>query len=188
MFNALLAIRQAHARIKYRVQHVDKQVGEPDDGGIHQCDGHQHRIILILDGGDEIAADAWHLVDGFDKERAGDQVSQGDTGHRHHRDQSVGQRVTVEDDPLAESFGARGADVVLTQFFQHGGAHHAGEDRSQSSAHGDGGKHQVGESSAVRLARFRPTGPQERAEKSEPRKASSSRLALLLQCIKPYMR
>ncbi len=64
---------------------------------------------------------------------------------RNYRNHGVAQGVAIDDRALGQTFGAGGADVVLAEFFQHGGANHAGEDRGQRSAHGDGRKHQVGE-------------------------------------------
>ena len=72
------------------------------------------------------------------------QSEDGDDGNH-----GIAQGVAVDDGSFRKSFGARGANIVLTQFFQHGCAHHAGEDRGQSAAHGNGGKHEVGESSGT---------------------------------------
>ena len=58
-------------------------------------------------------------------------------------DEGVGECVAIDDSPLGEALGAGGADVVLAQLFEHGGAHHAGEDPGKAEAQGDGREDEV---------------------------------------------
>ncbi len=64
-----------------------------------------------------------------------------------HGDQGVAQSMFVNHSILRQALGAGGADVVLAQLFEHGCAHHAGEDGGQSAPHSDGRQHQVGQRS-----------------------------------------
>ena len=66
-----------------------------------------------------------------------------------HGDQGVAQGVAVDDGALGQAFGAGGADVVLAELFEHGGADHAGEDGGEGAAHGEGGQDEVGERSGA---------------------------------------
>ena len=53
--------------------------------------------------------------------------------------------MVIDDGAFGEAFGAGGADVVLVELFEHGGADHAGEDAGERSAEGAGGEDEVGE-------------------------------------------
>ncbi len=60
------------------------------------------------------------------------------------------QGVAVDDGGLGEALGAGGADVVLAELFEHGGADHAGEDGGEAQGEGEGGEDQVEEEISLR--------------------------------------
>ena len=68
------------------------------------------------------------------------QAEQSDDG-----DERVAQGVLIDDDAFGKAFCAGGSDVVLAEFFEHGGADHSGEDGGEGAAHGDGGQDEMGD-------------------------------------------
>ena len=90
---------------------------------------------------DRQAADAGPGEDRFGDDCAGQQRAELQAQNRDDGDHGVAQGVAIDYRALGQAFGAGGADVVLAEFFEHGGAHHAGQDGGERSAHGDGGQH-----------------------------------------------
>ena len=102
-------------------------------------------VVAVRDGLDREAADAGPGEDGFGDDCAGEQRAELQAQHGDDGDHGVAQGVAVDDGALGQAFGAGGADVVLAELFEHRGAHHAGEDGGERSAHGEGGENEVGE-------------------------------------------
>src|ERR1017187_4998431 len=122
-------------------QQVDGDVGEADgkDASLHQG------IIAVGDGGKGEAADAGPGEDRLGDDGAGEQAAELQAKDGEHRNEGVGKRVAENDGMLGQALGAGGADVVLVQLFEHGGAHHAGQDSGQAHAEGNGGENEIEE-------------------------------------------
>jgi len=132
-------------RVGHRVQHVSQKVHR-DIGQSNRQDAALHQIVIaVRDGLDGETADARPTKDRLGHDCAGQQRSELQAQHGDDGDHGVAQRVAVDDGALGQAFGAGGADVILAEFFEHGGAHHARQDGGQRAAHGDGGQHEIGE-------------------------------------------
>src|SRR6266851_1930054 len=114
----------ADAGVEPGVDQIDDGVGQHEDSDDqhHQCLG--HRIVLVLDRLHEEAADAVEIEYLLGHHEAADQKCRLDADQGHDRQQSVLQRMPVDDDPLDQAFGPRGADVILAQDFEHRRAGH----------------------------------------------------------------
>jgi len=105
----------------------------------------QERVVAVGDGVDGEASDAGPAEDFFGDDGSGEERSELEAEECDDRDERVAQGVAQDDDALGQALGAGGADVVLIELFEHGGADHAGEDGGEGAAHGDGGQDEMGE-------------------------------------------
>src|SRR6266545_1963595 len=87
----------ADAWVDRAVQQIDGEVDQRDDHGREQHDALHERIVALVDRLDEQPADAWPGEDGLGDDRAAEQRADLEANHRHHRDQSIGQRVAGHD-------------------------------------------------------------------------------------------
>src|ERR1035441_6069077 len=124
-------------------------VGQQVDGDVGEADGKDasldQGIIAVGDGGKGEAADAGPGEDRLGDDGAGEQAAELQAKDGEHGNEGVGKRVAENDGMLGQALGAGGADVVLVQLFEHGGAHHAGQDSGQAHAEGDGGENEIEE-------------------------------------------
>ncbi len=135
------------ARIEPRIGHVHQEI-EGDEGARHQHDiGLHHRIVAVGDGLDGEPSHAGQREDRLHHHRPRQEHAELAAYHRHHRDQRVLERVLVDDDAARQALGPGGADIVLAQDLQHGGARHA---------HGRGGQaeaqHRRGQEELLEIA------------------------------------
>jgi len=106
------------------VQQIDDEVHDDEDAGHEHGGGADGLEIALADAVDEVGAEALPGEDGLGddraaEKRAGLQADDGDDG-----DEGVANLV-AEDAAATESFGARGAHVVLALDLEHAGAGHA---------------------------------------------------------------
>ena len=76
----------------------------------------------------------------------------------------------MDDLALAQALGTRGADVVLVQCLEHGGAGHAGDDGHRVERERDGGQHHVGQRVAECLKVARQQGVQQEEARAADRR------------------
>lgn len=136
-----------------RVGEVVEEVGDEVDGDVGEADGEDASLDqVVVAVGDRLngeAADSGPGEDGFGDDGAGEQGAELESDDGENGDKSVAEGVLVNDGAFGESFGAGGANVVLAEFFEHGGADHAGEDGGERASHGDGRKDEVVEASCA---------------------------------------
>jgi len=120
-------------------QQVDEDEGEADgeETSLHQG------VVAAGDGGDDEAAETGPTEDGFRDDGSGEQCSELQADYGNDGDEGVGQGVAVDYGVFGEAFGSGGADVVVVELFEHGGADHASEDGGEGRAHGYGGQDEV---------------------------------------------
>ena len=111
----------ADPRIEQRVEQIDDQVHDRDDRAEEQHRAQDHRVVAPGDALDEVAADARHLVDRLDEERAGRRRRRGRCRRRDHRQQRVLERVARRSRPVRRALGPRRAHVVRAQHVEHAG-------------------------------------------------------------------
>ena len=135
----------AHTRVGYSVgdvgEEIHSHISEPDgeDAALHEG------IVAVGDGGQRETADAGPAEDCFGYDGACKQAAKLEADDGEDRDQRVAQGVAVDDCVFCEALGAGGADVVLVELFEHGGADHAGEDGGEAEAQRDRGKDEMQE-------------------------------------------
>src|SRR5439155_16180749 len=78
-----------------------------------------HGIIPLADRFDEEFTDAVEIEDLLGDHQTSDEESEFEPYHRDDRQERVFERMANEDRSLPEPLGARGANVVFTQHFQH---------------------------------------------------------------------
>ncbi|KAG1182541.1 hypothetical protein G6F35_015573 [Rhizopus arrhizus] len=132
----------ADAGVEEPVAQVDQQVDQHVDARGHQQHALDHRVVVAQHGVDGQAAQAGNREHGFGNYDAANQQ-----GHAHADggDDGVGgvlQRMP-HDGSRRQALGARGADVVLGQGLQHGGARHARQQRHVDQTQRQAGQHQV---------------------------------------------
>src|ERR1017187_5116714 len=124
-------------------------VGEEVDGDVGEADGEDaaldQGVVAVGDGGEREAANAGPGKDRLRDDGAGEQAAKLQADDGEDRNESVGEGVTVDDGALGKTLGAGGADVVLIELFEHGGADHAGQDACKAAAQRDGGEDEVEE-------------------------------------------
>jgi hypothetical protein len=117
----------AHARVGDGVG----DVGEEVDGDVGEADGEDtaldQGIVAVGDGGQGEAADAGPAEDGFGNDGSCEKAAELQANDGEDRDESVAEGVAVDHLIFRQALGAGGADVVLVELFEHGGADHAGE-------------------------------------------------------------
>ena len=122
---------------------VDHQVDQHVDEAEQQHDALDHRIVAAQDRIDGQPAEARDGEHALGHHRAADQQRDADADHGDDRHGGVLQRVHEQDAALAEALGARGADIVLLQHLEHGGARDAGDQRDVDEAERDRRQDQV---------------------------------------------
>src|SRR2546430_11106155 len=78
----------------------------------------------------------------------------------------------INDCPFGQTFGTRGANVILPKFLEHCGANHSREDRGKRAAQSDRGKHQMPPRAG---ARDRKQSQSDRKEENQNRAESKIR-------------
>src|ERR1700677_4111531 len=118
----------AYARVGDRVG----DVGEEVDSNVGQADGEDaaldQGIVAVGDGGQGEAADAGPAKDGFGDDGSCEKAAELQADDGEDGDKCVTQGMAVDHLIFRQALGAGGADVVLVELFEHGGADHAGED------------------------------------------------------------
>src|SRR5579883_2518167 len=136
------ALPIADPRVEEPVEHIGHQVEEHDEDAVDEGDGHDHRRVAVLDGGDEERADprnAENLLGDHGPREHGGQA-EGQEGD--DRDQAVAEDVPPHHPPLGNALGARRPDVVLADVVEHRRPHepHEGGGLKQGQdAHGHDG-------------------------------------------------
>jgi len=83
--------------------------------------GHDQRIVPVVDGADELAAQSADGEDRLHHHGARDDIGDLGAGIGDDRDQRVAQRMLEDDLPAVDALGARRADVVLVERVEHAG-------------------------------------------------------------------
>src|SRR5581483_9500546 len=139
----------SNARVDGGVEHVREKVY----GDIREANGQDAAlddiVVAVADGGDGEAAESGPGKDRFRHDGAGEQRAELQSNDGQHGDERVAERVAIDDVALGHALGARGADVVLAEFFEHGCAHHAGEDGGEGTAQRDGRENKAGPTSGA---------------------------------------
>src|SRR5690606_17838160 len=97
------------------VGHIDEQVHESEHDGDEQHAALDDRVVTGGDGVVDPAADARPTEDGLREQSSGEQGPEAEADDGYHREQRVPQRVYTDHSRFMQSFGARGADVVLAE-------------------------------------------------------------------------
>ena len=79
-----------------RVEQIDQQVGEDEDGRDDQDRALHHRIVAVQDALDQHPAQTLDGKDVLHHDRARHQQGKGDADHRDHRDQRIGKGVAQQ--------------------------------------------------------------------------------------------
>src|ERR1035441_7457042 len=94
-------------------------VGEQVDGDVGEADGEDasldQGVVAVGYGGERQAADAGPGEDRLGDDGAGEQAAKLQADDGENRNESVGERVAVDDGAFGEPLGAGGADVVLVE-------------------------------------------------------------------------
>jgi hypothetical protein len=129
-----------------------RQVGGQVDGDVaHGDDQHaalDQRVVAGLDAEQCEASEAGPGEDGLGDDGAGEQRPGLQAEDGDHRQRGVAQRVHQQHAALRGPLGARRADVVVRQVFEHAGAQHARQHRGHAEAEGQRRQHQVCEAVA----------------------------------------
>src|SRR4051812_46928936 len=110
----------AHSRIEQGVANVHPDIDQHEECGDEEQAALNHRIVAIENGLRQQLAHAGNREQRLRHNRAGHQQAHDDAHHRGDRNQRVGQRMLHHHEPFRQTLGARGADVVLPQYLQHG--------------------------------------------------------------------
>src|SRR6476620_1488051 len=132
-----------HARIDDQVQEVDRQIDEDVESRDEQQRPLDHWIVPAQDGGYDEVPDTGQAEDRFGHDRAADQQCERETEYGDHRYQRIAQRVVEDDVAFGQSFGTRGADVILAEDVEHAGPREAQDQRRVDHAEHDRRQHQM---------------------------------------------
>src|SRR5471032_2182942 len=110
--------RVANARIQHAVQQVD-QIHKNNERRDHQDTALHDGIIAPADGVDEPLTHARPREQRLGQHSAGEQRADLEADHGHHGNERVTQRMHDHHASRRKPFGARGADVILAQHFEH---------------------------------------------------------------------
>ena len=91
--------------------------GEHDDGGLHE------RHVALVDGVEDEPAEPRPGEDRLDHDDAAQHEAELEPDHGDDRQPGIAQRMADDHVALREALGAGGADKVLAEHLQHGGAH-----------------------------------------------------------------
>lgn len=98
----------------------------------------QQRIIARGNGHDGEAPDARPGKDGFRDDGTGKERAELQTKNGGDGDQRITQSVAQKDRRGRKALGAGRAHVITGEFFEHGAAHHARQDRGQGGTERNG--------------------------------------------------
>src|SRR5262249_1445289 len=122
---------------------VDDQVDDDIDEAEQQHDALDHRIVAAQYGIDGEASDARDREHSLGNDGAPDQQRHADADHSDDRRGGGLERGDEQAAALADALGAGGADIVLLQRLQHGGAGGTGDQRDVDAAEGERWQDQV---------------------------------------------
>src|SRR5450759_4652225 len=104
-----------NARVEPVVTDVHGEIGEHINNGGEQCYAHDRRKIQIDSRSRRVAPQTGPGENRFRQHGAGEQTAKGNADDCHRRNERVAQTVPYDDRALAQSLGARGANVILIQ-------------------------------------------------------------------------
>jgi len=128
---SISSLSQLDARIRNRIADIHDNVHEDDQSGQEDGRAHDHHVILIQDGADELAAQARDREDLLHDEGAGQCIGNQRSDVGDDRQDRVAQRMLVKNLGFRKALGLGRAHVVLAQHIQHGRTHLAGDVRSR---------------------------------------------------------
>ena len=136
-------LSMTNARVDQPVGQIDHQVDE-DHGGRDQHHATlQRRIVTAPDRFDQPLAHTRPREDRFGQHGTRHQRAHLQPDDRDHRDQRIAQRVQADHASRWQTFGARGAHVVLAEHLEHRRARHARDHRQRNGAEHDCRQHEV---------------------------------------------
>src|SRR6185437_4972662 len=103
----------------------------------------QQRIIARFNGLHSEAANSRPGKNRLGDNGSGEKGAELQTENGENGNQRVAKRVAQQHGAFGEAFRARCADVIASQLFEHGGAHHARENRGERGSQRDGRKDQM---------------------------------------------
>src|SRR3989440_8317958 len=116
---ALLTIRSmgsgADLGIQQRVEQVHEEGDEDVDDRRDEGEGHEGGVVLVLDGGDGVEAEAGPREDRLRDDDAADELAELEADHGEDRDRRVPERVLEHHARLGNALGARSTQVILVQ-------------------------------------------------------------------------
>ena len=113
------------ARVNNRVENVANQGGQHHQNGGDEQQGHHNRPVIPVERVDEQPPHAGVVEDGLGDNRPAEDARYLEHHDGDERNQGIASGVLEDDHAFPQTLGAGGADVVLAQHFQHGGAHEA---------------------------------------------------------------
>ena len=140
-----MAVLELDPRVQPRIERVHREVdqheGERDDqhAALHE------RHVAGQDALDHQGAHAGPGEHGLGEDGAAQQIARLHAHHGDDGDERVLQRVPPDHHALAQALGARGADIVLAERLQHGGAREPGDDGDRRRRERHRGQHEMGE-------------------------------------------
>src|SRR6185503_11485781 len=105
----------ADARVDHRVERVDQQVDGHEDGGGDDQNGLYHGEVPEVDRVHDQLPHARPREDRLRDHRAAEERADLEPDHGQHRNGRVPERMAEDHDPLGESLGPAGPDVVAAQ-------------------------------------------------------------------------
>src|SRR4029079_18066109 len=121
------------------VKHIYAQIGEDDDESDQDVNRLDDRVVVGVDRRDVVAAHAGNRIDLLDDDGATNEHRKLQTHDGDNGNERIAEGVADDDDAFAQALGPGGADVVLAQRLEHGGAGEAHDAARQGAAENDGG-------------------------------------------------
>ncbi len=119
-----LALFIPHSRVQIGINQVDEKVEQHHAGSKKEVDSGDHWVVSVIEGIYQETTESRQVEDVLHDHRTPHQDRQLQADQGHHRDEGIFDGVPDNHDPLPESLGPGGADIVLAEHFQHHGAHH----------------------------------------------------------------
>ena len=134
-----------YSRVQIGVNQVDHEIEQHHPGGEKEVDSGDQRVVSVIEGIHQETPDPRQVEDVLHDHGASHQDRQLQAYERHYRDEGILDGVSDDDDPLLESLGPGGPDVVLPEHLQHHGARHPHGGRSQVGPQNEAGHDEHGD-------------------------------------------
>ena len=147
---------ESDATVEKSVGDIDDEVEQNENRAVNDDHAFEEKDVGIEDRIDEERACSWEIKDGFNDQRAGEEIGGERAEVTDDGEDGDFEGVFVDDAGIAEAFGSGGADEVLAENFEHTGADDPGDVGDVRTCESDGRQDQAP-----------PSGPPSDGEPSE---------------------